>query len=569
MYDDIFLNYKNDSTEKLEEYFNQLRLLIKEKTNFDSPYISGKFPKNIIDFLEDKCMKNDISNPRDVIREMSQYFSGTTRWHHPYVMNNIKTPVNIVALAVIFNAIMIDPNLAGDTNCGQVAYAELEVIKYISVLIGWDWKKSGGYFTFGGTSTLLNAVKVSINKSISDVCVNGINEEVFIISSEQGHSAHADVCNWLGIGSENCFRIPVNSNYQMDINKAESLICEKIESGKKWIGIIACGGTTIQTIVDPILDIYNMRKRIVRKYKLGYLPHLHVDSVVGWIWLFYSKYNFQENELNLSEEVLTKIYDLNRLISRVKYADSIGIDFHKTGFCPYASSLFLTKNSEEIYNLNNKKPVPLEKIEYGLYSPSTYTLELSRSSTGPLSALTTLKLLGYRGYQILLRDIMEGVCMLRKKIEEDCTLEVINADTNGTCILFIIKPQGINMEYKQFPYENVEIVKEIALYNYKFYLYVLSKIKEEKIDFFIDYSSGYEKTRNGFHMGVLKMQTFNPMLSLNRAERLAKQIIKLKSEFDNKVSIVNLNTVYKPKTFKFKYENRRYVIVGGKICLKK
>ena len=91
----------------------------------------------------------------------------------------------------------------------------------------------------------------------------------------------------------------------------------------------------------------------------------------------------------MSSNVLTKIKNLNRLVSRVKFADSVGIDFHKTGFCPYASSLFLTKNSDEIYKLNNKKPIPLEEVEYGSYSPSTYTLELSRSSIGPISALTT------------------------------------------------------------------------------------------------------------------------------------------------------------------------------------
>lgn len=569
MYDDIFLNYKNDSTEKLLEYFNQLKLLIKDKIKYESPYIGGEFPKKVIDFLDRKHMQNDSREPKDVIEEMAHYFSGTTRWHHPYVMNNIKTPVNIVALAVIFNSIMIDPNLAGDTNCGQVAYAELEVIKYMSELIGWDWKKSGGYFTFGGTSTLLNAVKVSINKSISEACEKGINEDMFIISSEQGHSAHADVCNWLGIGSKNCIRIPVDCNYQMDINKAETIICEKIENGKKWGGIIACGGTTIQTIVDPILEIYNMREKIVKKYHLNYLPHLHVDLVVGWIWLFYNNYDFEKNDLHLSKNVLARINNLNRLVSRVKYADSVGVDFHKTGFCPYASSLFLTKNSEDIYELNNKKPIPLEVIEYGSYSPSTYTLELSRSSIGPISALTTLKLLGYRGYQMLLKDIMEGVNVLRQKLEEDVSFEIINADTNGTCILFIIKPLGINLEYKQLPYKNVTTVKKIARYNYNFYLYVLSKIKEEEINFFIDYSSGYEKVKSGFHMGVLKMQSFNPMLSLDRAEKLARKIKMLKCKFDNEEPIVHFNTVYKPKNFKLMYRNCVYQIKGDKVCLKK
>lgn len=62
------------------------------------------------------------------------------------------------AAAVAFNTMLLDPNLANDTNCGQIAFAELEVIKYMSTLIGWNYKNSGGYFTFGGTSTILNAI---------------------------------------------------------------------------------------------------------------------------------------------------------------------------------------------------------------------------------------------------------------------------------------------------------------------------------------------------------------------------------------------------------------------------
>lgn len=570
IYENIFLDYMSESKEVLHQYMEDLEQLIEKKINHEFPYITGRFDKNLKEFLENKQLNNFPQEYRRVLEDISSYFSETTRWHHPYVMNNIKTPVNLLALAVIYNTLMYDPNLAGDTNCGQMAFAELEVIKYIADLIGWNWEKSGGYFTFGGTSTILNAVKVGLNKCLNDACDLGVKQDVFIVSSEQGHSAHADVCNWLGIGKKNCIRVPVNENYQMDIKKAENIISNEIESGKQWAGIIGCGGTTIQTIVDPLYEIYKMRERIVARYNLPYLPHFHVDSVVGWVWLFYNKYSFEKNRLELSQRAIEKLQNMSMLIKDVKFADSIGIDFHKTGFCPYASSLFIAKEREDVYALNGKKSIPIEQIEYGNYSPSTYTLELSRSATGSISALTSLKLFGIEGYQKLLGDIIEGVCSLVEELEHyGNDVEVINSNTNGTCILFIIKPVKYECSYVELPEAKEEVTKEIAYYNYKFYLFVLHKIQMKEINFFIDYSSGYEKLKRGFHMGVLKMQTFNPMLTKEKAKYLAKKILCLKKEFEFNMHDFEPNYVYKPKTFKLTYKNNIYELKEEKVCLKK
>ena len=556
MYKNIFLNNEsNDSKEKVLKYFMKLDNDIKKYIVNDNPYMGGNFEKNVKKFLEGKSINTNIGDVDSLFEVMAEYFRGTTRWHHPYVMNNIKTPVNLLSLVVGYHCMLLDPNLAGDTNCGQIAFAELEVIKYLSDLIEWNWEKSGGYFTFGGTSTLLNAVKIGINKVEEKSCLNGINDDIFIISSEQGHSAHADVCNWLGIGKKKCIRVPVDENYQFDVNKAEKIIDDMILSGKKLATIIACGGTTIEMLVDNIKDIYDMRNRVVKKHKLNYKPHIHVDSVVGWVWLFYKGYSFEKNKLSLSKTILHKIEKMFNLIAECKYADSIGIDFHKTGFCPYASSLFLNRNRDELFKLNDKNVISIEKMEYGMYNPSTYTLELSRSSIGPMTALTAITYFGKDGFRIMLRDIIEGANILMVKLNSKLDFEVINNETLGTCILFIVKPKDCYLKYNDLAKSDFELVKKLAVYNYKFYLYILNKLNNQDINFFIDYSSGYEKIKNGFHMGILKMQTFNPMLNENKAEKLIEKIIKVKKDFDNELDKEFINTIYKPKKFKFTYNN--------------
>lgn len=557
MLNKLFLDYSTDSKDYVIDYFNQLEGYISNITNTRSPYLEGNFFKKVKDFLSVKELSYDERLPDDVLKEMSEYFRGTTRWHHPYVMNNIKTPVILPAVVTAFHSMLLDPNLASDTNCGQIAFAELEVVKYLSQLLEWNWEKSGGYFTFGGTSTILNAVKVGINKAVKNACSNGIDKELFIISSQQGHSVHSDVCNWLGLGSKNCVRMPVDHNYQLDVEKAEKIICERLDNGGKLAAIIACGGTTIQNIVDPIKKLYDMRERIVKKYNLEYKPHIHVDSVVGWVWLFYKGYQYDKNSLSISDKALTKIKRMECLISESQYADSIGVDFHKTGFCPYASSLFLINDRLEIPKLNAKSADDINVLEYGSYSPSAYTLELSRSSVGPMTALTTLKVLGIQGYRRLLGKIIEGSENLMNGLDEQRDFEVINKNTNGTCILFVIKPIESNILYVDLPESDIIEVESLAKYIYRFYLYVLNKINKNEINFFIDYSSGYEKVRKGFHMGILKMQTFNPMLCNEKVEKLIQNIIELKSEYDEFRGKFDFKTKYKPKAFKLTYKNNK------------
>lgn len=54
---------------------------------------------------------------------------------------------------------------------------------------------------------------------------------------------------------------------------------------------------------------------------------------------------------------MRKIQSLNEKVQEFKYADSLGVDFHKTGFCPYVSSLFIVRNRDDFYNFNPSKKI--------------------------------------------------------------------------------------------------------------------------------------------------------------------------------------------------------------------
>lgn len=114
----------------------------------------------------------------------------------------------------------------------------------------------------------------------------------------------------------------------------------------------------------------------------------------------------------MNDNELVKIYSMKEKIIEIKYADSFGADFHKTGFCPYVSSIFMAKNFNDVTGLGNKNDRGIENLKFGEYSPFEYTLELTRSSIGPVAAYTAFESFGIKGFQEIIYKIFQIVNIL-------------------------------------------------------------------------------------------------------------------------------------------------------------
>ena len=66
-------------------------------------------------------------------------------------------------------------------------------------------------------------------------------------------------------------------------------------------------------------------------------------------------------------------------------ADSIGVDFHKTGFAPYVSSLFLVRDKADLALISRSAAAMPYLFKSGDYHPGQFTLETSRAGTGVLA----------------------------------------------------------------------------------------------------------------------------------------------------------------------------------------
>ena len=528
-----FLDPENDSCDELIKQLRVLDESIKKFGKANQARIPGVVSEKYEDYLNKSSIPEINQDPEEVMKDISKLFQGAVRWHHPGTMINITPPPLIPAIAATTMTMLFNPNLAIDVSCGGLSVTELEVVKHMTTLVGWDWRKSLGVFTFGGKGTNLYAVKVALNKRYPDIKEKGIQgRKIAITSTEQGHPCHIEICDWLGLGRSSCLRLPVDISGRIDVEKAEKIMSKFIEDGGEIPCMIINGGTTLHNTVDPIEKIVHLRDRLVEKHKLNYIPHVHVDSVIGWVWLFFKDYDFERNPEEIDEIALQKLRNMYNRVSEIRFADSFGVDFHKTGFCPYLSSIFIVKDKALIENLGMSKQPEVSELQFGNYSPFTYTLESSRALNGPVSALVALKSLGMSGFRELIAGLVANSEKVKKIFEGLRDFSVVNASDENFVTLFVVMPPKITIKYQEILNSTADMVTKIAEYNHKFYLFLLEKQIIGGSPLAIDFISAYENTKSGVKIGIMKMYPTSPYFDEQYVDTFVKQITDFKIEFD-------------------------------------
>lgn len=528
-----FGSYKKSNINYLLKLIREYEKSVEKYVNYGKPFFKGSDDFHYIDYIRNCELNYESLNPKTVFEYISQLYQNVPNWINPGTMINVIPPVNLPALAGISFTNIFNPNFAEDHYCGRLLTAELEVSKYLSELIGWNWQKSHGLFTFGGKGTNLYATKIALNKADPGNINNGVSQnKYFMITSAKAHPCHYEVCNWLGIGVSNCIEAPCDENDCIIIDELKKIICENIEKGKILLGFNINGCSTVEYAVDPIKKIYELNEDIIKKYNLKYRPHIHVDAVIGWVWLFFNKYDFSANPCKFSKKVLSKIKNLTTKVSEMKYADSVGIDFHKTGFCPYVSSIFLVKNRDDYFTLNPKKYIAYEDYNLGNYAPFETSLELTRSSSGAIAALISLKTLGVMGFCKIIGTLLSSSNYFRKKLSENPSIEVINQDTDGLATLFIIKPTKYkNLTLDELKKLNEEQICEIKNYNIKYGEYIKELSLQGKINFTFTSSRSYVLKGTNIKIGALKIYPLSVFLTKAKSKFLLKEIIQNIDEF--------------------------------------
>jgi glutamate/tyrosine decarboxylase-like PLP-dependent enzyme len=545
------LNYKLQRLSKYLKIGEQsLAKIIKSK---DKGRIPGTFNLKRYLMLEKKygkLPKLGRSPPKIISEIINDFFRGAPIWRSPNLQHNVGAAVNITASTVY--ALALDVNIYNINSelAGNALAAEKIVAKILADLAGLDKEKAHGIFTFGGTATNLYAMKIAISKIFPRAAFDGIPKNIKFLITEDAHFSHGVSANWLGMGTKNLIVIPAKEDRRSDLKEAEDISKKILEKGDILAGMIINGGTTYDHAIDDIQGFVNLRNKLIKEYSLEYIPHIHVDSVIGWAWLMFKGYDFKSNPLNFNREALRKIKLQYQRISKVKLADSWGVDFHKgVGGCPIPCSIIMMNNKKDFLFLS-KKHDPLTFThqladEFSFESPSDYTLETSRPGGAPIAALAAIYTLGQEGYQLYLGKLIELVTLFRKLIQSISDMIVLNPYSLGYVTMVAIIPPELKQIFKHFfgrqkffylkNKANSEIVTKINNYMKAFFKWDQETRMNRCFETVYSYSSSYIKVNCGEKLSALKFYPVSPHLNESHIKKTIEILKTQKAIFDKNI----------------------------------
>ena len=379
-----------------------------------------------------------------VIPRLVHYLHGMFIWGHPRSQINVVPNASLASIIGALLPLIYNPNLVSEESARLFSQAEVEAAAMSAGLVGYDPRAAGGIFTFGGTGTLLYGGKIGLEKALPGASATGVRGAAVLIASRHSHHACLNVASWLGIGQDNVIAVEAHDDNSIRLDAAEDAIRAAIADGKRIAGIVATMGSTDAFGMDDLEGLRKIRDRAVEEYRLDYRPHIHADAVIGWAWAVFNGYDFVQNDLGFRGRTLRSLAAAQNRIQHLALADSIGIDFHKTGYTPYISSLVLAGDARDFRLIARDRAAMPYLYQSGEHHPGMFTLETSRSAVGPMAALANLLLFGKTGYRTLLGHAVEMAEVLRERIESHPHLTVLNGGNVGPVTLFRAYPDGVN-----------------------------------------------------------------------------------------------------------------------------
>lgn len=389
-------------------------------------------------------MPDAPSSLETVTAELVQYLSGMFIWGHPRAQINVVPSPTIPSIIGGLLPSIYNPNLVSEESSRQVSLAEVEAISMTAALVGYDPAVADGVFTFGGTGTLLYGAKIGLEKAVPDVRRHGLHASAAIVCSDRAHYACRTIANWLGIGEQNVVSVPTRDDNQMQTSDLLPILRDVCRSGRRIACIVATMGTTDAFGLDDLVAIVRARDELVSELALDYVPHVHADAVIGWAWSVFNDYDFETNPLGFRSRTVRALAGTARRIKHLGLADSIGVDYHKTGFAPYVSSAVLLRNGRDFEKLTRADEETPYIFQSGVRHPGKYTLETTRAGNGPLSAIANLRLFGRRGLQALLGHLVTMADVLREHLDGHSSTTVMNGDNFGPVTLFRVYPDDVD-----------------------------------------------------------------------------------------------------------------------------
>lgn len=326
----------------------------------------------------------------------------------PYPLGNIHprfwgwvigtgTPMSVVADML---AATLNPNCSDFDH--SAAFVEAQVIAWLKELLGFPGEASGLLVSGGSVANLIGINVARSARASFAVREQGLTDQarLTLYTSTETHNSVQKAAELMGLGSRSLVKIPVGSDYCIDVAALRARIGADRSAGLQPFCVVANAGTVNTGAVDDLEAIADL----CRDEGLW----LHVDGAFG---------------------ALAVLDPAGRkLVKGMQRADSLAFDLHKWMYLPYDVGCVLVRHRGEHQEAFAAQASYLKKLEGGIANgvlpDAHFGPQLSRGFRA-LKVWLNLKAYGAEEFARLITQNLGQAQYLKARVEREPELELL------------------------------------------------------------------------------------------------------------------------------------------------
>jgi glutamate/tyrosine decarboxylase-like PLP-dependent enzyme len=336
----------------------------------------------------------DFAKPVAIADLISDLSSKLREWQahtgHPDYFGLFNPGVTEAGIAADLMVAGFNPQMAAWSHAPFACEVDRHSLLFIASRLGLP-SNSAAFFTSGGAEANLSAVCCALNRTFPEFADRGaraLHGDPTIYLSAEAHHSFDKAAKICGIGESAIRSIPVDANFEMDVDALRSAIEDDRDRGRLPFLVVATVGTTACGAIDPLAEL----RALCDSESLW----LHADA--AWA-----------GAICLSER-------RRQIISGIEMADSVTFDAHKWLQVPMGAGMFFCRHPDvplKAFGISTSY-MP-DRIE-DTVDPYLNTPQWSRRFTG-LKVFLSLASLGESGYA----EMIDRMCDLGDHLKSRLT----------------------------------------------------------------------------------------------------------------------------------------------------
>jgi len=281
-------------------------------------------------------------------------------------------------------------------------YVDKQVINWCKELLNYPAEGSGILLS-GGSIANITGLIVARNTIIANAKNAGVYAapgKLTAYCSAETHNCLGKAAEVIGIGNEQLRKIPVNGNYEIDVDALKTQIANDKAAGYVPFCIIGNAGTVNTGAIDPLDELL----KIARSEQIWF----HIDGAFGALAKLVPAYKTQ--------------------LKAIEEADSVAFDLHKWMYVQYEVGCVLFKNAAAhraaFATAVNYLTAHDRGLAAGPETVSNYGMELSRGFKA-LKVWMSLKEHGADKYAAVIAQNIDQCFYLGEEIKKHSSLELL------------------------------------------------------------------------------------------------------------------------------------------------